>query len=88
HMWVLQTSDNNSRRVVAVFANRKVADEWWHAVLNAPPILSNNMQRISPQVYNYNGSVCQISLFFKEPQFQSVADKFRGRMFLTGEIDK
>ncbi|KZP22899.1 hypothetical protein FIBSPDRAFT_930844 [Athelia psychrophila] len=87
-MVLIATSDNNSRRVIAVFANHKVADEWWHAILNAPPILSNNMQRISPQVYNYNGSVCQVSLFFKEPQFQSVADQFRGRMFLTGEIDK
>ncbi|KZP16315.1 hypothetical protein FIBSPDRAFT_895063 [Athelia psychrophila] len=82
------TSDNHSRRVLAVFANRKVADEWWYAVLNGPPILSSNIHRISPQVYNYNGSMFQMSLFFKEPQFQSVADQFRGRMFLTGEVVK
>lgn len=84
---ISQTVDRKIGRVLVVFANHAVADEWWCAVSTGPSILSSNIKQITPQLYTYDASQCQIIKFFSDMQFKPIADQFRGRMFLTLESD-
>lgn len=84
-----QIRDDNTWRLLIIFASCEVADEWWHAISSGSiPILSENVRRITPQLYTHDPNKCNLYNFFTNGQFKSISDRFRGRMFLTLENDR
>lgn len=81
-----QILDEGTGRFLAVFASRAEADEWWRAISSNPK--TRFINRLAPQLYTYDATQCNLSGFFHMPQFKSIADRFRGRMFLSMLNDK
>ncbi|KAF9480243.1 hypothetical protein BDN70DRAFT_625204 [Pholiota conissans] len=68
-------------RMVAVFANRAVADEWWRAISTSS--VSSHFQRLSPQFYTHDASKANVYDFFTDSRFSNISDQFRGKLLLT-----
>ncbi|PPR04151.1 hypothetical protein CVT24_010711 [Panaeolus cyanescens] len=81
YAYIHNINDDNTTRVLMVFANRETADEWWRAILTIPNVASA-YQRISPQFYVHD-TRCNVLEFFTNDRFRPISEAFRGRLFLT-----
>jgi hypothetical protein len=84
---IYQADDDNTWRLVLIFGDRTIADEWWRA-MSTLPFTSEGVKRIAPQFYTHDVSKCNLYEFFSNRNFKPVSDKFRGKMFTVLENDK
>ncbi|KAF9052076.1 hypothetical protein BJ165DRAFT_1340354 [Panaeolus papilionaceus] len=68
-------------RIVMVFANRSVADEWWRAISESN--LATHIRRINAQYYLHHYPDYNLLHFFVDEPFKPISDQFRGRLFMT-----
>ncbi|KAF9052071.1 hypothetical protein BJ165DRAFT_1365769 [Panaeolus papilionaceus] len=73
--------DDNKCRVIMVFPNRSVADEWWRAISGSD--CAPHFQRLNSQFYSRNPEERNILGFFTNERFKSISGPFRGKMFMT-----
>ncbi|KZP29218.1 hypothetical protein FIBSPDRAFT_778584 [Athelia psychrophila] len=81
HTYQMTILDEGMGRLLAVFASRAIADEWWRAVSTSA--YAHFIDRVAPQLYTHDAVQCNLGGFFDMPQFKPIADRFRGRMFFT-----
>ncbi|KZP16314.1 hypothetical protein FIBSPDRAFT_794583, partial [Athelia psychrophila] len=81
YAYIANILDEATFRLLAIFASRTVADEWWRAVSASPH--ARFIKRAAPQFYAHDATQCNLSGFFEMPEFKPIAEKFRGRMLFT-----
>ncbi|KAF9072271.1 hypothetical protein BDP27DRAFT_1361122 [Rhodocollybia butyracea] len=84
YAYIHNIRDDNTARVVITFASRAVADEWWRSISG----IGYNIKRITPQFYTHDTDRANVLYFFVDAPFKSIAEQFRGRMFLTLQNDR
>ncbi|KZP05352.1 hypothetical protein FIBSPDRAFT_355703 [Athelia psychrophila] len=81
YAYIANNVDEETGHLLAVFASRTVADEWWRALSTSTHAAF--IKRAAPQFYTYDARRCNLGGLFYMPQFKPIANMFRGQMFLT-----
>ncbi|KAF9042894.1 hypothetical protein BJ165DRAFT_1529050 [Panaeolus papilionaceus] len=85
YAYIHNIRDDNTLRLIMVFATRGIADQWWRAISSS--VHAGFFQRISPQFYTHDDR-CSVYEFFTHERFKPMSEKFRGKMFFTWIDDR